>query len=240
MGRPIKKSFFGNTNSPYNNFASGGGTGLGGEGIASIAVVTVNGTGTGFTTGTVVTISGIAGGSQLPGGTPATGIIYTGTGTSLKGITITNPGTGFISTGSFAYVYASGGTTGTGAVLVPTLTANSSTNSIIAYAYVRGASSTSLADIKKQESDHNYLVTTKDGTGVCSLATTSTLAAGQMYILATDASGNTYFVQKLTARKALLYPFTVTNVATVYGSGVYAPWTINGATGAYVSIGHTV
>ena len=38
MGRPIKKKFFGSLTTPYQNQATGGRTGVGAEGIASIAV----------------------------------------------------------------------------------------------------------------------------------------------------------------------------------------------------------
>lgn len=46
MGRPIKDKYFGSSNAPYQNQASGGPTGAGGEGVASIAV---GGTNTNYT-----------------------------------------------------------------------------------------------------------------------------------------------------------------------------------------------
>ena len=41
MGRPIKKKFFGNLINPYQNHATGGKTGVGAEGVASITTATV-------------------------------------------------------------------------------------------------------------------------------------------------------------------------------------------------------
>ena len=42
MGRPIKKRFFGNLNTPYNDYMTGGPTGAGGEGVASVTVTGTN------------------------------------------------------------------------------------------------------------------------------------------------------------------------------------------------------
>ncbi len=54
MGRPIKKQFFANLNSPYQDHATGGTTGYGGEGVASYNSIT---TGTGWTSAPTVTVS---------------------------------------------------------------------------------------------------------------------------------------------------------------------------------------
>jgi len=42
VGRPIKKRFFGNLNTPYNDYMTGGPTGAGGEGVASVTVTGTN------------------------------------------------------------------------------------------------------------------------------------------------------------------------------------------------------
>ena len=67
MGRPIKKKYFGNTNSPYQNQASGGVTGTGGESVAS---VTLNALGA-YTVRPTFTFTA----PTLPGGVTATGTI---------------------------------------------------------------------------------------------------------------------------------------------------------------------
>ena len=63
MGRPIKKSFFGNLNAPYQDHATGGPTGDGGEGVA---LVTVSNSGTVYSQGTTLAFGApnIAGGIQ--------------------------------------------------------------------------------------------------------------------------------------------------------------------------------
>lgn len=54
MGRPIKKQFFANLNDPYQNQATGGTTGYGGEGVASYNSIVV---GSGWTSAPTVTVS---------------------------------------------------------------------------------------------------------------------------------------------------------------------------------------
>ena len=66
MGRPIKKKFFGNLITPYQNHATGGKTGVGAEGVSS---VTVTNSGTNYSQG--VTISFAA--PDIAGGITATG-----------------------------------------------------------------------------------------------------------------------------------------------------------------------
>jgi hypothetical protein len=105
-----------------------------------------------------------------------------------------------------------------------------------------GSSGISGGDIIKQESSRRYLVQNAQGVGVCAL-TTGTLAAGQMHIIATDFGGATYWVTKLTGRKATLYPRSSTSTA-YYTYGEVAPWTIGSASGttkptAIVSLSHT-
>jgi hypothetical protein len=54
MGRPIKKKFFANLNAPYQDHATGGTTGYGGEGVASYGTIVA---GSGWTTIPTVTVS---------------------------------------------------------------------------------------------------------------------------------------------------------------------------------------
>ena len=63
MGRPINKKFFGNLIDPYQNQATGGNTGVGGEGVA---LVSVSNSGTLYSQGTTMVFGApnIAGGIQ--------------------------------------------------------------------------------------------------------------------------------------------------------------------------------
>ena len=94
MGRPIKKKFFGNLITPYQNHATGGNTGVGAEGVSS---VTVTNSGTNYSQG--VTISFAA--PDIAGGITATGTpVIPATGANagtIASITITNAGTGYSS-----------------------------------------------------------------------------------------------------------------------------------------------
>jgi hypothetical protein len=82
MGRPIKEKFFGNTNAPYSNTAQGGGTGIGGEGVASVVLNAVGN----YTTRPTFTFSA----PQLPGGTTATGTITSEGSTAAPDGTLLN------------------------------------------------------------------------------------------------------------------------------------------------------
>lgn len=96
-----------------------------------------------------------------------------------------------------------------------------------------GSSAVTNGDIIKQESTRRYLVQNSEGVGQCALVASGTLAPGQMNIIATDYSGATYFVTKLTARKAYLTVRTGTDTALVSAVG---GWTLGAATGTTVTI----
>ena len=96
MGRPIKKKYFGNTTRPYTNYASGGKTGVGGEGVATI---TVSNSGTLYSQGTTLSIGApnVAGGIQATisssinsAGNITVAVVNSGTGyTSAPTLTVT-------------------------------------------------------------------------------------------------------------------------------------------------------
>ena len=71
------------------------------------------------------------------------------------------------------------------------------------------------------------------------LTATSTLIPGTMNIVATDWNGSTYYVKKLTARKAVLVQSTV-STSFLVGDGVATGWTLGSATGTIVTISHTI
>jgi len=113
MGRPINSKFFGNLNRPYNNFATGGLTGVGGE---SIATVSVSNSGTLYSQGAVVTISA----PNITGGIRAT-VSTTANAAGNVAVTIANSGTGYTATSTLSISTASAVTkvtTGTSATTV--------------------------------------------------------------------------------------------------------------------------
>jgi hypothetical protein len=101
MGRPIQKKNFGNTNSPY----AGGFTGLGGEGVAAVAI---SNSGTNFSQGTVGAFSA----PNIAGGVQALGTLeIVGTGADrgkIMSVTITEPGTGYTAAPTFTLTTATG------------------------------------------------------------------------------------------------------------------------------------
>ena len=93
MGRPIKKKFFGNLITPKQNHATGGKTGVGAEGIASIAI-TNTATNSGYSTTTQVTW--VASAPQITGGVPASGtavVWYAGGTGRIQSLNVVNSGT---------------------------------------------------------------------------------------------------------------------------------------------------
>lgn len=215
MGRPIKKSYFANLNSPYNNFATGGATGVGGEGVATVAIAT---TGTLYRSTATVAF----GLPQLPGGVRATASITVSTvtgGVSL--ITLTNAGSGYTSVPTATVTPATTGTTATFTVALLT----TQQSGLAVSAVVPSGTQALVADIMKQESSRRYLVKTSEGQGACKLVASGSLAAGQMSITATDSDDGTYYVTKLTARKALLVPIT----GTQFAENTTAGWNMNAA-----------
>lgn len=219
MGRPIKKKFFANTNRSLD------GEGVGGEGVLTIAK---NNTGTAYTTSTTISLTFTA--PQLAGGQTATGNVTTNNLGNVATVTLTDGGSGYTSTPTAT---VTGGTTGTTATFTIVMSTNRQ-NGIAGNAYLTGGSS-KVFDIVKQEASKRYLVRTADGTGQCKLVTTSTLAAGQMNIVATDWNGSTYWVKKLTARRAILVQDTV-NGSFLVADGASTGWTLGSSTGTIVTI----
>ena len=370
MGRPINKKYFGNLNSPYNNVATGGLTGEGGESVASVTIAGTNNayivkpavsfaaptlpggvtavgsahmgvvgissynqtvfnsvagqtltlaggtgtegtitvtqtqvvgvptlvnSGTNYVTGDIAYIVGgtssvpstvtvIASGGNVTGFSSASGGRYTVNPPTLTGAATTSSGTGTALTitaemGIYAYTLATAGdytalpanvavvssglnnptwaltykvnsvavtTPGSGYAEAPVVTFTpsgnatrtavltaSQQNALAFTSYLTtGSSAVAGGDIKKQESSRRYLVTNSQGTGQVKLVASDTLVAGEMSIIATDYNGNTYYVTKLTSRKALLTRKTQNGVsAWVYGVLDSARWTLSAAVG---------
>lgn len=225
MGRPIKKKFFGNAN------LAATGEAVGGEGFTTVAVTNGGANGP-YSTGTTVTWTASA--PQIAGGEAASGTATVGAYTNkLTAITVVNPGSGYTSTSSVTLTF-SPATTGTAATYVVGPLTTSRTNALAAYARVVGGTS-KLADIIKQEASHRYLVKTADGTGQCILVASNSPAEKQMYLVATDANGSTYWVTKLTARRVRLKQRTM-STAYLIADGATTGWTMNGASGTIVSL----
>ena len=289
MGRPIKKKFFGNINTPP----------IGGEGINAVAIAN---SGTLYSQGATVSVSS----PQLPDGVVATVSFGVNNG-GVTALNLLTAGSGYTSTATISVTTASGVTkvsngdsgstnitvattsgifvgmtvtgdnglgggnaprvvsiSGTDTVVVSaandgtftsvtlafrdlgsgfaaiTSLTNSNQNSIAAYAFIPtadGGSTGLLSDIIKQESSRRYLVKNAEGTGQVRLtaAATGSLSAGQMNIIATDVNGSTYYVTKLTARRA--YVTTATdNGGFEYVDGTSAGWSLAAATTGTLSL----
>lgn len=218
MGRPIKKTFFGNINQSYYG-SHPLGSGVGGEGVASVTLST-----TSFAVSTLtITMSFTA--PQIAGGVTATGTPVK-TGNTVTSVLITEPGSGYTVAPTVAFTGTNMTTQGAGTAVLTGDRANALY--VISYLPDAGQSRTD-GDIIKQESSRRYLVQNTDGQGVCKLVA-ATPVAGEMNIIATDAGGATYYVTKLTGRKATLTNKTDTGTA-YYVTGEVAPWTIGAASG---------
>lgn len=218
MGRPIKKKFFGNTNVPP----------VGGEGVATIAK---NNTGTLYSTSTTLALTFTA--PQVAGGAAAAGTVTTNEVGNVATVTLTSAGSGYTSTPTATVV---GGTTGTTATFVVTLTSTNQ-NALDVTARITGGTALK-ADIIKQESSVRYLVRNADGTDQCKLVAVASgsLAEKQMNLVATDSLGSTYYVTKLTARRARLTQASDGGSGFEFLSGSVAGWTLGSATTGVVSL----
>ena len=216
MGRPINKKFFGNTNLSIT------GEGVGGESVATIAR---NNTGTLYTTSTTINLTFTA--PQIRGGQTASGSVTTNAAGNVATVTLTNGGSGYTAVPTAT---VTGGTTGTTATFTVALTTTLQNGLAFTSYLTTGSSAVTGGDIIKQEASRRYLVQNSQGVGQVRLVASGTLAAGQMSLIATDGSGATFYVTKLTARKATLVNRTSTSTAVV--TGATAGWTLGASTGS--------
>lgn len=226
MGRPIKAKFFGNLNS--GSASTTADDGIGGEGVATVAV-----TNTGSLYVSTATVSFSA--PQLPGGVTAAGSL-TISGGFITGVTVTEKGSGYTSSPSLTVSPATTGTTAAFSVTMTTTQQNAL--NVTAYLLAKdGGVSAKAADIIKQEASVRYLVKTADGVGQCKLVASNSPAAGQMNIIATDANGSTYWVTKLTARRAILTRRSMSG-SYEFETNARAGWTFGSASTGVVSLGN--
>jgi hypothetical protein len=161
----------------------------------------------------------------------------------VKRIEVTEQGSGYVSVPSLTW----GGHTFTGqtspSLNVVTLTTDSGRqggggnaltnqeNAIKIYAKTTSGGTAKLGDIQAQKGSHRYKIKTSDGTAVCKLVTTTSLAVGQAYLVATS-TGGTYYVTKLTSRRAVLT--TKTGDGALNGNSV--KWTFGSPSATVVQI----
>lgn len=230
-------------------------TGLGGGVVINLATVgsgqgeiqTINFAGTLTNRGSFTTIPTAATTYQVVGSGAGNG---DGNQQSLvkyrvKQINVLTPGTGYDST--LDVTFNNTGVIGIGPGNPGETLTSIYQNAIEGVAYISTGSSAVTYDIIKQEGSHSYLVKTAQGIGRCKLATRSP-QAGEMTIIASDYNGNTYYVTKLTSRKALLTRKTQNGSnAWVYGvldsqTGTYidyARWTLGAAVGTDKTVSTT-
>lgn len=180
MGRPINKKYLGNRNDG----------GIGGEGVASVAIVN---TGSDY----VSTATAVVSAPSLPGGINATVSLTVNSG-YITGVAVTNSGRGYTQAPTLTVTPVTTGTTATFTVSLTQI----NENAVAVTAWVDGDSQARVADAVKQVSSTRYRVTTSAGTSVCKLVPYAPVDGRQMNIIAEDSDGGTYYVTKLTSRRA--------------------------------------
>ena len=228
----------------------------GGTATAYVATL-VGGAGTGIATVNFTGTSAVRGTFQaLPGAKFATGatapntVAKTGAGTGAEitvtfraitgtsGVTITDSGSGYTAAPTIAGYTNQGGVT-VSTIVLATDSGNvgsdtNDENAIIAYAWVAGQRE--IVDIVKQSGSRRYTVKGADGTVYRAKLTAADSAAdGEMDLTATDVNSNTYYVTKLTERRAKLTR-KVGGSNYVYADDESAPWSFDAASGIYVQI----
>ena len=193
-----------------------------GTSYAANTTITCTSKGTGYVAADTVTISG----ALLGGATTTNDIVITIGGTvattgTVTGITITNVGSGYTTAPTITF------STGTIGTLTATVSLTSAQqDAIVCQGITSGSTNrTTGNDIIKQVSTRRYKIQTQDGTAICTLKASAPTAAGEMAIVATDASSGTYYVTKLTKNRATLTRGT----GTVYTDGASVPWTFGTA-----------
>lgn len=221
--------------------------------------VTVTSGGSGYTTATTVTITTATGVSKTTTGTISQTVIYPANTTGIyvgmkvlgSGI---NAGATYVNSIISGAVNLSAANAGavSGAVTFTDVGASGAATGVLAvgqrldsiqltaYLLVKdgGSSAINGGDIIKQEASHRYLVQNAQGIGQCKLVATNSPAAGEMYIVATDANGSTYWVTKLTAHKARLKRRTM-STAYLIADGAQTGWNIGVPSGTIVTLSNT-
>jgi hypothetical protein len=229
-----------------------GGTGYGNAQTFDLTVNTAGGTAilnvTSTAGGAITTVNSITSRGSFEALSAVTSISG-GTGTGAvpvltyraKAIVITEGGSGYShSVDATASFSGSATLPGTPTVVMITDTgivgtAGNQENSINMTGFLTGGSSGNV-DIIKQVSTNRYKVTDGTRTGIVKLKAGAVAAAGEATIVATDATGTTYYVTKLTAHKATLTRFG--GGSYEFATGAAVAWTMNGTSGtkAYAAL----
>jgi hypothetical protein len=217
--------------------ATAGGSGYS---VNDVLTVTYGGQTATFTVATVTPLARGTFTATTTGAKSTTVAPAGGTGATLtityrvKDITITEQGSGYTDAADAAITF-SGGTGAATAVLGTDTgilgTVGNQENSITMIGYLTGGSAVQV-DIIRQVSTNRYKVTDGTRTGIVQLQPSLANAAGECSIVATDAAGDTYYVTKLTARRAQLTQGT----GSVFTTGKSVPWTFGTATSTVCKI----
>jgi hypothetical protein len=225
MGRPLNKKYFANT-----NVATFGTAGVGGESVASVAAVTGL-SGMTFPAGPFTIVAADITAPQIAGGAKPV-LTFTATSATAGTVAVVSAGSGYTAAPTVTVRGSLSAGSGT-ATPTPTLTTTRA-NGLKCEAKIAAGTELTTGDVIKQVNTRSYKVQTSDGIAVCKLVTTEAKTANQMSIKATDSAGNTYFVAKLTARKAVLVPAAnvhggTTTIGSQFASGSTAKWTFGAA-----------
>lgn len=222
MGRPIKKKYFGNLEGK-----------VGGK---SVNTVVINNSGTDYATSATLNLKFTT--PQLKDGVAPVVTAQTNGSGNITSVSIVNHGSGYLRTPTATVATP---TTGTNATFGVTMNTGVPVLQFKSY-LTTGTSAITGGDIVKQSASKKYLVQNDQGQGVCKLVASDVLTPGTMNLIATDYSGATYFVTKLTARKASLINRTNTSTSLVplISDGTVTTgrtgWTLGAATGTIVTI----
>jgi hypothetical protein len=160
---------------------------------------------------TVSTATGIVVGMTIAGGaTGSNGKVQSIVGTTIYSTVVNNDN--FTNATNMVFSDTGAGQTVVGVLTTDTGSQNPSqnpstyqANAIIITANTDDAGA-KVGDIQKQVGSRRYRVKTADGVARVKLVASNSPAVGEAYILATDQGGATYWVTKLTARRATLVP----------------------------------
>lgn len=203
--------------------------------LYSVTLTSVSEIQTGFTITTTGTAGGLTAGTYYVIGTPSTSLNQLTLSSTYQGnaFVITSTTTGdTITTTTTQYLgitFTGSGTTAVGTATLAVEVTSGYTGrypGILAQAILPG--STTLrqdSTILKQENWRRFKIENTDGTGYCNLVAQLPTAAGTFAIQAVDSAGGTYWLYKISARKARV----VANTGTQFTSGTAVKWTFGAA-----------
>ena len=156
----------------------------------------------------------------------------------VKTITVTERGSGYTGEEAVTFSVTTDGAevraTGTMVLTTDTGAVGSATNqenAIIIHANT-GNEGDMIGDIIRQVSTRRYKVRA-DGIAICELVADDTPAYKKAYIKATDDNGNTYFVMKLTAKRATLMQWTNNEADWLFNDNDVAHWVFSDTDNSY-------